>query len=271
MEDHDITMTSLAGSQTQNGDDRNISSSTIPTTKIDSASSATAAGVDSTGSTNDGSGAGSMGGGNGSSGGGHHNDADSDFATAQAVSMNSSHAAQDFQQFSITYEEITGKEEIGRGRFGVVYKAYWHGDVAVKEIETNVSEDSAEMKSFKEEVFNLRKTRHNNLILFIGACLKPPKCAIVMSLCRHGLSLYSYLRSDVHAKPASNIDWLIDLATQIAQGMGYLHNKQLIHKDLRSKNVFIDGCKAIITDFGLYSFTKLCNKQRYTKRRHRYI
>ena len=44
--------------------------------------------------------------------------------------------------------------------------------------------------------------------------------------------------------------------------MGYLHNKQMIHKDLRSKNIFIDGCKAVIADFGLYSITRLCNKQK---------
>ncbi len=28
----------------------------------------------------------------------------------------------DFKQFNITYEEITDKVEIGRGRFGCVYK-----------------------------------------------------------------------------------------------------------------------------------------------------
>lgn len=42
--------------------------------------------------------------------------------------------------------------------------------------------------------------------------------------------------------------------------MGYLHNKGMIHKDLRSKNIFIDGYKAVIADFGLYSITKLCKK-----------
>lgn len=72
------------------------------------------------------------------------------------------------------------------------------------------------------------------------------------------MSLYKYLHSDSYPKP--NIDWTIDIATQIAQGMGYLHNKQLIHKDLRSKNIFIDGCKAVIADFGLYSITRLCKK-----------
>jgi kinase suppressor of Ras 2 len=142
-----------------------------------------------------------------------------------------------------------------------VYKAYWHGPIAIKEIDfdSNLNEHSEQLKSFKEEVLNLKKTRHANLILFICACMKPPKCAIVMSLCR-GVSLYKYLHSDIYTKP--NIESIIDIATQIAQGMGYLHNKNLIHKDLRSKNVFIDGNKVVITDFGLYSITHLCNKSK---------
>ncbi len=105
----------------------------------------------------------------------------------------------------------------------------------------------------------MKKTRHANLILFVGACVEPPKCAIVMSLCR-GISLYKYLHTESYQKP--NFDWKIDIATQIAQGMGYLHNKQMIHKDLRSKNIFIDGCKAVIADFGLYSITHLSRKMK---------
>lgn len=35
--------------------------------------------------------------------------------------------------------------------------------------------------------------------------------------------------------------------------MAYLHNKDLINKDLRSRNVFLDGNRAIITDYGLYN------------------
>ena len=141
-------------------------------------------------------------------------------------------------------------------------RAYWHGPHAIKEIDfdENLTESSEELRSFKEEVLNLRKTRHTNLILFVGACMKPPKCAILMSLCR-GVSLYKYIHLDAYSKPT--FDWTIEIATQIAQGMGYLHNKQMIHKDLRSKNIFIDGCKAVIADFGLYSITRLGKKLKY--------
>ena len=66
----------------------------------------------------------------------------------------------DFQQINITYEEITEKNEIGRGRFGIVYKAYWHGPIAIKEIDfdSNLNENSEQLKNFKEEVLNLKKT-----------------------------------------------------------------------------------------------------------------
>ena len=48
--------------------------------------------------------------------------------------------------------------------------------------------------------------------------------------------------------------------------MGYLHAKEIIHKDLKSKNVFLESgnqtAKVVITDFGLFNVTKLCQGSR---------
>lgn len=41
----------------------------------------------------------------------------------------------------------------------------------------------------------------------------------------------------------------------LLQGMGYLHAKGILHKDLKSKNVFYDNGKVVITDFGLFSIS----------------
>ena len=52
------------------------------------------------------------------------------------------------------------------------------------------------------------------------------------------------------------------LAQQIAQGMGYLHHRNIVHKDLKTKNIFLENGKAIITDFGLVNVTRrLCARQ----------
>jgi len=45
--------------------------------------------------------------------------------------------------------------------------------------------------------------------------------------------------------------------------MGYLHARGIVHKDLKSKNIFLENGKVIITDFGLFSVTKLCFGNRY--------
>ena len=72
-----------------------------------------------------------------------------------------------------------------------------------------------------------------------------------------GPSLYTYLHVDQN-RPT--FDWIINIATQIAQGMGYLHTRKLLHKDLKSKNIFIEGSKAVISDFGLVATAQLCKK-----------
>lgn len=45
------------------------------------------------------------------------------------------------------------------------------------------------------------------------------------------------------------------LLTLRPQGMGYLHAKGIIHKDMKSKNVFYDNGKVVITDFGLFTIS----------------
>ena len=40
--------------------------------------------------------------------------------------------------------------------------------------------------------------------------------------------------------------------------MGYLHSKNIVHKDLKSKNVFFDGKNYVITDFGLMGIRAMC-------------
>jgi serine/threonine protein kinase len=52
---------------------------------------------------------------------------------------------------------------------GTVYKGYWHGPVAIKKL--NVSDPSeSQLAAFRNEVQVLQKTRHDNILLFLGAC-----------------------------------------------------------------------------------------------------
>lgn len=53
----------------------------------------------------------------------------------------------------------------------------------------------------------------------------------------------------------------INIASQVAKGMGYLHAKDILHKDLKSRNIFIESnCKVVISDFGLFDFVRMCKQ-----------
>ena len=164
------------------------------------------------------------------------------------------------KEWEIPFDELKIEEEIGTGRFGTVYKGQWYGAVAIKRLNFEQGTDSNKyMEAFRQEVATFRKTRHENLVLFMGACMEPPNLAIVTSLCK-GLTLFTHIHERNHRFPASRA---MAIAQQICQGMSYLHARDVLHKDLKSKNVFYENGKVVITDFGLLSVTRLCQSCRF--------
>ncbi|VEL17182.1 unnamed protein product [Protopolystoma xenopodis] len=92
------------------------------------------------------------------------------------------------KEWDIPLSSLQLGEVIGVGTFGAVYKGKWHGEVAVKRIVDLDPADgdgmASRVEAFKHEVAVLHKTRHENLVLFMGACMKPPDLAIVTQLSR---------------------------------------------------------------------------------------
>ncbi|XP_055506353.1 serine/threonine-protein kinase B-raf isoform X3 [Leucoraja erinacea] len=148
--------------------------------------------------------------------------------------------------WEISNGQITQGQRIGSGSFGTVYKGKWHGDVAVKML--NVTAPTPQqLQAFKNEVGVLRKTRHVNILLFMGYTTTP-QLAIVTQWCE-GSSLYHHLHI---IETKFEMIKLIDIARQTAQGMDYLHAKSIIHRDLKSNNIFLhEDLTVKIGDFGL--------------------
>lgn len=118
------------------------------------------------------------------------------------------------REWDIPFHELTLGEPIGTGRFGTVYRGYWHGDVAIKLLNMDDYLDNEKtLEQFKQEVSTFRKTRHENLVLFMGACMKPPRLAIVTSLSK-GMTLYTHIHL---RKDKFNMNKTTIIAQQISQ------------------------------------------------------
>ncbi|XP_054628451.1 kinase suppressor of Ras 2 isoform X2 [Dunckerocampus dactyliophorus] len=154
------------------------------------------------------------------------------------------------QEWDIPLEQLEMGEMIGKGRFGKVFHGRWHGEVAIRLIDIE-RDNEDQLKAFKREVMAYRNTRHENVVLFMGACMSPPHLAIITSLCK-GRTLYSVVRD---AKVVLDVNKTRQIAQEMVKGMGYLHAKGILHKDMKSKNVFYDNGKVVITDFGLFTIS----------------
>ncbi|EPY75686.1 A-Raf proto-oncogene serine/threonine-protein kinase isoform 1-like protein [Camelus ferus] len=140
--------------------------------------------------------------------------------------------------------EVQLLKRIGTGSFGTVFRGRWHGDVAVKVLK--VAQPTAEQaQAFKNEMQVLRKTRHVNILLFMGFMTRPG-FAIITQWCE-GSSLYHHLHV---ADTRFDMVQLIDVARQTAQGMD--QGKKHGFWSLTLADIFLhEGLTVKIGDFGL--------------------
>ena len=88
---------------------------------------------------------------------------------------------------------------------------------------------------------------HPNIISFYGFAVNYPEKIIVTALAENG-SLFDYLHKK-GIKPA--LEQSLTWAMEIAYGMAYMHQLDLVHRDLKSSNVlFTKNMTAQICDFG---------------------
>jgi len=129
------------------------------------------------------------------------------------------------EDWEIPLDNIFIGPRIGAGSFGTVYRGHWHGAVAIKTL--NVRDPTpAQITAFRNEVAVLKKTRHVNVLLFMGCVSKKGQLAIVTQWCE-GSSLYKHLHVNEAKFELLNV---IEIARQTSQGMDYLHAKNIIHR-----------------------------------------
>ncbi|KAE8658760.1 Serine/threonine-protein kinase CTR1 [Hibiscus syriacus] len=156
----------------------------------------------------------------------------------------------DCLDYEILWEDLTIGEQIGQGSCGTVYHGLWYGsDVAVKVFSKQEYSDDV-ILSFRQEVSLMKRLRHPNVLLFMGAVTSPQRLCIVTEFLPRG-SLFRLLQRNT-----TKLEWRrrVHMALDIARGMNYLHhcNPPIIHRDLKSSNLLVDKNWTVkVGDFGL--------------------
>ncbi len=143
----------------------------------------------------------------------------------------------------INIDELKFSAKISEGAGGVVYKGTWyHQTVAIKKLKV------ANEQSFVREVSVLNRLRHPNVLELYGYCIDSKGYQYIITEFMDKWSLDSMIYNNGLRDFESKIKSLLD----ICHGMKYLHERKIMHRDLKPQNVLVNKnnvCK--LCDFGL--------------------
>ena len=142
-------------------------------------------------------------------------------------------------------------KSIGSGNFGQVYLVrhkYEGRNYVVKKIKTRDMPESEREKT-EQEVRLLKKLRHANIVAYKDSYIDREQfLCIVMVNCEGG-DMYSKIKSVKGKKftEAQILEWL----AQILLALLYLHERRILHRDLKTQNIFLKNSKIRLGEFGI--------------------
>ncbi|KAG6489097.1 probable LRR receptor-like serine/threonine-protein kinase IRK [Zingiber officinale] len=154
-------------------------------------------------------------------------------------------------EFSVGAHAVLNKDcELGRGGFGSVYKTILRDgrSVAIKKL--TVSSLVKSQEDFEMEVKRLGKVKHPNLVALEGYYWTPSLQLLIYEFVSGG-SLHRHLHE---CSTSNTLSWQerFDIILGIARSLSYLHRLKIIHYNLKSSNILLDGAgEAKVGDYGL--------------------
>ena len=131
--------------------------------------------------------------------------------------------------------QITLKRKLGNGLNSEVWEGMWNGTTLVAVRTYNSGTMTAH--DFLQTVALMEKLRHPNIIQFYAMCTKEEPRYIITEFMRHG-SLVDYLRGEGRST-LTKFPQLIDMASQVAEGMAYLEEQNCVHRDLVARSILV--------------------------------
>lgn len=145
-------------------------------------------------------------------------------------------------------------ELIGKGAFSEVYNGVIQNQdnkqVAVKVIKKT----HANLKAIEDEIRILRKISHPNIVNFINHYSTKNNTYIITELCSRGT--FKHFLQNNYEKGVVTDSHAKKYFRQICLGVRELHHKNIVHRDLKQDNIFINSAYMLkIGDFGFAKVT----------------
>ncbi|KAF9156814.1 hypothetical protein DFQ26_009215, partial [Actinomortierella ambigua] len=138
--------------------------------------------------------------------------------------------------------------KLGSGTFGVVHQAqYGNQPCAAKAF--FLSQSELERKTIDQEIVVLQRLKFRHVIQFYRTHEQNDSIYILMELAEKGS-----LAQAINKGHLACDDWVTKrrLAHEIAQGLAYIHQEGVLHRDLKSANVLLTKHMEVkLADFGL--------------------
>ncbi|GLT41370.1 hypothetical protein SLA2020_154400 [Shorea laevis] len=142
---------------------------------------------------------------------------------------------------------------LGRGFFGSVYEGITHDGLffALKEVSL-LDQVSESIFQLEQEIGLLSQFEHENIVQYYGTDKDESKLYIFLELVTRGSLLSLYQRYNLKDSQVSFY------TRQILHGLKYLHDRDVVHRDIKCANILVDACGSVkLADFGLAKVTKL--------------
>ena len=151
--------------------------------------------------------------------------------------------------WDIRASEFTMSDRLGTGTFGSVYKGlYKNREVAVKKMNCQRF-DSNFLVQVKQDMALFVSLEHPNIVQTLGLCTEGTISCLTEFI--HGVPLYGFLRSP--AASTLSTESCIEICRGIANGLLYLHQNDIVHRSLKSKNVMMtDDNTPKLRDFAFH-------------------
>ena len=151
------------------------------------------------------------------------------------------------QKINDRYEII---KTIGEGGMANVYLAHdtiLDRKVAIKVLRGDLSNDEKFIRRFKREALSVSNLSHPNIVEVYDVGEEDGNYYIVMEYIE-GKTLKQLLQK----RGALTLTEVIDIMSQLTDGLAHAHEAYIIHRDIKPQNIMIeDNGRIKITDFGI--------------------